>query len=141
MPDLFPLSVYLDSNVLFSASYIASSPFRNLWRMAQVTPVTSLFAVGEVRRHIVLSAQQLRFDELIARTGMVSDADLGFVPQSIQMVEKDRPILAAAIAASVDYLITGDKSHFGHLYGSRVSGVYVISPADFLDQYEDRLPE
>jgi predicted nucleic acid-binding protein len=141
LPDLFPLTVYLDSNVLFSASYIASGPFRNLWRMAQVTPVTSLFAVGEVLRHIVLSAQQLRFDELIARTGMVSDADLGFVPQTIQLVEKDRPILAAAIAASVDYLITGDKSHFGHLYGTRVSGVYVISPADFLDQYEDRLAE
>lgn len=80
MPDLFPITVYLDSNVLFSASYIASSPFRNLWRMAQVTPVTSLFAIGEVLRHIVLSAQQLRFDELIARTGMVSDADLAFVP-------------------------------------------------------------
>jgi hypothetical protein len=48
--------------------------------MAQVTPVTSLFAIGEVLRHIVLSAQQLRFDELIARTGMVSDADLAFVP-------------------------------------------------------------
>jgi predicted nucleic acid-binding protein len=57
------------------------------------------------------------------------------------LVEKDRPILAAAIAASVDYLITGDKSHFGHLYGTRVSGVYVISPADFLGQYEDRLPD
>ncbi len=109
--------------------------------MAQVTPVTSLFAIGEVNRHIVLSAQQLRFDELIARTGMVSDADLGFVPQSIQMVEKDRPILAAAIAASVDYLITGDKSHFGHLYGTRVSGVYVITPADFLGLHEDRLPD
>ena len=110
--------------------------------MAQVTPVTSLFAIGEVNRHIVLSAQQLRFDELIARTGMVSDADLGFVPQSIQMVRKGNcPILAAAIAASVDYLITGDKSHFGHLYGTRVSGVYVITPADFLGLHEDRLPD
>jgi predicted nucleic acid-binding protein len=107
--------------------------------MAQVTPVTSFFAIGEVNRHIVLPAQQLRFHELIAQTGMVSDADVGFVPQSIQMVEKDRPILAAAIAASVDYLITGDKSHFGHLYGLRVSGVTVISPADFLDRYEARL--
>ena len=107
--------------------------------MANVTPVTSLYAVGEVRRHIVLAAQQLRFDELIARTGMVSDADLGYVPQNIRLVEKDRPILAAAIAASVDYLITGDRNHFGQLYGTRISGVYVITPADFLDQCEDRL--
>ena len=69
----------------------------------------------EVRRHIVLSAQQLRFDELIARTEMVSGADLGFVPQNIRLAEADRPILAVAIAASVDYLITGDKNHFTHL--------------------------
>jgi predicted nucleic acid-binding protein len=108
--------------------------------MAQVTPVTSLFAIEEVRRHIVLASQQRRFDELIARTGMVSDADLGFVPQNIRLVEKDRPILAAAIGASVDYLITGDKTHFAHLYGSRVLGVRVLNPADFLALYEDRLP-
>ena len=141
MPDRSHLRVYLDSNVLFSASYIASSPFRNFWKLAQVTPVTSLYAVGEVRRHIVLSAQRLRFDELIARTGMVSDTDLDFVPQGVRLVDKDRPILAAAIAASLDYLITGDKSHFGHLYGTHVSGVHVISPADFLALHEDRLPK
>ncbi len=135
------MRVYLDSNVLFSASYIASSPFRNFWKMAHVTPVTSLYAIGEVYRHIVFSSHQARFDDLIAQTRMVSDADLGFVPQNIRLVEKDRPILAAAIAASVVYLITGDKSHFGHLYGTRVSGVYVISPADFFALHEDRLPQ
>jgi predicted nucleic acid-binding protein len=106
-----------------------------------VTPVTSPYAIAEVWRHIKLSAQGLRFDKLIADTRMVSDADSGFVPESIQLVEKDRPILAAAIAASVDYLVTGDKSHFAHLYGNRVSGVQIISPSEFLGLYEDRLPE
>jgi len=134
-----PLTVFLDANVLFSASYDAISPFRRFWEMANVTPVTSLYAVGEVRRHIKLPAHGLRFDELIARTRLVSDANPAFVPQSILLVEKDRPILAAAIAASVDYLITGDKNHFAHLYLKRVSHVYVINPADFLDLHEDRL--
>jgi predicted nucleic acid-binding protein len=135
------LRIYLDSNVLFSASYIASSPYRNFWKLTQVTPVTSLYAVGEVIRHNVISSQRERFDELIARTERVSDADLGFVPQSIRLVEKDRPILAAAIAASADYLVTGDKSHFAHLYSTRVSGVCVIHPTDFLARQEDRLPD
>ena len=134
-----PLAVYLDSNVLFSASYIASSRFLNFWRLTGVVPVTSPYAVTEVRRHIKQSAQTVRFDKLIAATKMVSDADSDFVPESIELVEKDRPILAAAIAASVDYLITGDKSHFALLYGIQVSGVYVIGPAEFLSLFEGRL--
>ncbi len=40
--------------------------------------------------------------------------------------EKDKPILAAAIAAGCAYLLTGDKRDFGHLYGKAVEGVTVI---------------
>jgi len=134
-----PLVVYLDANVLFSASYDAVSPFRRFWNLANVTPVTSLYAVTEVGRHIKLPAHGLRFDELISRTRMVSDANPAFVPQSVRLVEKDRPILAAAIAASADYLVTGDKGHFSQLYFQRVSHVYIINPADFLTLHQDRL--
>ena len=138
MREFRPLTVFLDANVLFSASYDAISPFRRFWEMANVTPVTSLYAVTEVTRHIKLPAHGLRFDELIARTGLVSDANPAFVPQAIRLVEKDRPILAAAIAVSVDYLVTGDKNHFSHQYLQRISRVYVINPADFLDMHEER---
>jgi uncharacterized protein len=139
VPEFPPLTIYLDSNVLFSAVYDAISPFRKFWMLANVTVVTSPYAVAEVRRHIEFPAQRLRFEELIARTRIVSDADPAFVPRQIRLVEKDRPILASAIAASVDYLITGDKKHFTHLYFQRVSHVYVINPADFLLLHEDRL--
>jgi predicted nucleic acid-binding protein len=141
VPEFPPLTIYLDSNVLFSATYIATSPFLNFWRLADVRPVTSLYAVDEVRRHIVQSAQGIRFDELMTRTRLVSDVDVRLIPSDVKVVSKDEPILAAAIAASVDYLITGDKTHFAHLYGKTASHVYVINPADFLDLYEDRLPE
>jgi uncharacterized protein len=138
VPEFNPLTIYLDSNVLFSASYSARSRFLRFWKMVNVTPVTALYAVVEVRRHIVLSEQQARFDELIFRTGLVSDPDSRFLPQSIRLVEKDRPILAAAIAASVDYLITGDKNHFSHLYFQQVSRVCLMSPGDFLDLHKAR---
>jgi predicted nucleic acid-binding protein len=138
VPEFPPLTIYLDSNVLFSASYDAISPFLKFWKLDGITPVSSLYALAEVTRHIKSPAHQHRFDELIARTGRVSDVDPAFVSQSIRLVDKDRPILAAAIAASVDYLITGDKNHFTHLYFLRVSGVFVINPADFLDMHEER---
>jgi predicted nucleic acid-binding protein len=136
---LAPITVYLDSNVLFSASYDSISPFLKFWKLENVTPVTSPFAITEVIRHLERPAHSVRFDKLIARTRLVSDADSAFVPLSIRLAEKDRPILAAAIAASVDYLITGDKKHFSHLYFHKVSHVYIINPADFLDLHADRL--
>ena len=141
MRELPVLRVYLDSNVLFSASFKEGSDFRDFWRLRDVTPVVSHYAIGEVSRNVRSLGHNARLSELLARTQIVSDADARLIPPYIRVVSKDEPILAAAIAASVDYLVTGDKNHFGHLYSKRVSGVYVINPADFLDMYEDRLPE
>jgi hypothetical protein len=52
----------------------------------------------------------------------------------IELDSKDRPVLLAAIAASVDYLLTGDRTHFGHLYDSKVRGVRILLPADYLNR-------
>ncbi len=46
--------------------------------------------------------------------------------------EKDAPILAAAVAARADLLVTGDKRHFGHLFGKRPGGIGVVPPVDAL---------
>ncbi len=141
MPELTRLRVYLDSNVLISASLKGGSNFLNLWRLREVTPVVSNYAVGEVVRNIRSLDHGRRFESLLAQTQFVSDADARLIPADVLLAAKDQPILAAAIAASVDYLVTGDKNHFGHLYSKKVSGVYVINPGDFLARYEDRLPE
>jgi predicted nucleic acid-binding protein len=141
LPEFPALRVYLDSNVVFSASRDQRSRFLELWRLRDIAVVISQYVVGEVSRNIKSIGHNQRFESLLAQTQFVSDADVQLIPPNVALIAKDQPILAAAIAASVDYLITGDKSHFGHLYRTRVSGVYVIAPADFLDQYEDRLPE
>jgi predicted nucleic acid-binding protein len=141
VPDLLRLRVFLDSNVLFSASHKEDSDFLDLWRLREITPVVSHYAIGEVKRNVRSSSHGVRLANLLSRLQIVSDADLGFIPPSVRLASKDQPILAAAISASVDYLITGDKGHFSHLYFKRVSGVYVMPPGDFLSRYEDRLPE
>lgn len=43
--------------------------------------------------------------------------------------EKDKPVLSAAIALQCAALITGDRTHFGHLFGTAVQGVTIHSPA------------
>ena len=42
--------------------------------------------------------------------------------------EKDRHVLAAAIALKCNALITGDKTHFGSGYGKQFGGVLILSP-------------
>ncbi len=139
MPKLPALRVYLDANVLFSASLNEGSDFFAFWRLREVIPVTSPYAIGEVARNIHSPTHRLRFEGLITKTDIVSDVDIRFVPSHIDLVDKDRPILAAAIAASVDYLLTGDKHHFSRLYGTTVSGVHVLSPGEFIALYEGRI--
>jgi len=139
VPDFPRLRVYLDANVLFSASLNDNSRFLEFWRLRNVTPVTSRYAVGEVTKHLRFDGHDKRFETLLERTQIISDADIRFIPSHIALVAKDAPILAAAISASVDYLVTGDKNHFARLYRTTIAGTYVISPADFLNLHKDRL--
>ena len=126
--------VFLDANVLFSAACRPDSHLRALWESSDVGLVSSEYAVEEARRNIQLAkpgnADGLKaLTDRLAVIGGVGDADL---PEGIQLHEKDRPILAAAIEAGASHLLTGDKTHFGHLFGKTVSGVLVLPPGEYL---------
>lgn len=45
---------------------------------------------------------------------------------------KDAPILAAAAAARADLLVTGDRSHFGHLFNRCLRDVTIVLSIDAL---------
>lgn len=47
--------------------------------------------------------------------------------------DKDAPVLAAAIGFRCDLLVTGDRRHFGHLYGQDAGGVKVVTPSEAFD--------
>jgi uncharacterized protein len=47
---------------------------------------------------------------------------------SLLLPAKDRPVLAAAIHQSCTALVTGDRTHFGALYGRMIRGVTTHSP-------------
>jgi hypothetical protein len=55
------------------------------------------------------------------------------------LVARDRPILASASAAQGDDLLTGDMGDFFHLCGTRIRGVMIVQPAEFLDADDYRL--
>jgi predicted nucleic acid-binding protein len=52
------------------------------------------------------------------------------------MHTEDAGILAAAVAAQLDYLITGDRHFFENPVIAEKSGLYILTPAQFLDCLE-----
>ena len=51
---------------------------------------------------------------------------------------KDAPVLASAIEAKVDIIVTGDKKDFGELKTSRIHPLKILTPAEFIN---DELPQ
>lgn len=121
------MRIFADANVLFSASNAASNIHAFLHLLHdQHELVTSPYAFHEAERNIVLKRPQWVevFQTLAPWFLLVEDAPLKI---DIALVEKDRPILGAAIFARCDYLLTGDKKDFGHLYGKQAGGVTIVS--------------
>lgn len=54
------------------------------------------------------------------------------LPDGVELAAKDTPILLAALAAGASHLLTGDRRHFGHLFGKSVGGVKILMPATYL---------
>jgi predicted nucleic acid-binding protein len=55
-----------------------------------------------------------------------------------QIAEKDVPVLVSAIRSKADFLVTGDKHHFGRMKGHGEYRFQVVTPSEFIDSI---LPE
>jgi predicted nucleic acid-binding protein len=127
--------VFLDANVLFSAAYRTDSGLRALWEREDAVLITSTYAVEEASRNLsAIRPERLSdLNALVSRTEVVAmpAPSLAF-PESIELKEKDRPILLAAILANATHLLTGDKGDFGGLFGTKVGNVLILTPSEYL---------
>ena len=124
--------IFLDANVLFSASYREDAPLQQLCRLADVELVTSTYAIQETLANIHREEQLERLERLLTEVRVVSAWDHISLPNDIVLPEKDIPIMQAAIAAGATHLITGDKRHFGKHFGQTIAGLEVLRPATYL---------
>jgi len=109
-----------------------------LWRVKGVELLSSSYAIEEARRNLSedLPVALPRLNQLLEQVGLIEERQENSLPDSVRLDPKDTPILLAAIRARADYLLTGDKRHFGHLYGTVVHGIAVTRPAEFLRDRE-----
>jgi predicted nucleic acid-binding protein len=130
------MRVFLDANILFSASNAGSRIAQLVGVLIEhVEPVTDAVAQAEAQRNVALKRPAWNDDltALLSHIPVVASATFA-IPVSLDA--KDRPILCAAIQARCDYLLTGDKKDFGHLFGRAVAGVTVVTPMQLAERLE-----
>ncbi len=132
--------VFLDANVLFSAAYMESGSPRALFdvgRAGACALMSSAFALEEARRNLLAKRPHrvAAFERLVHGLLVSAEPSSRAVDwaSSLGLPDKDAPILAAALDAHAQLLVTGDASHFGHLYGKRHRGIVVVPPAGALE--------
>jgi uncharacterized protein len=129
--------VFFDANLLFAGAYRSGSNVDLLIEVApalKLTLLTCSYAVGEAYRNIEAKVPNRlpALERLLSSINVVETADPEHCP--IPLREKDRPILASALAARCQVLLTGDKRDFGPWLDlpSKTNGVRVLMIATFL---------
>jgi len=132
------MRLFLDANVLFSAVLSPEGAASNLFAFAGAGAcelVTSALVVAEATRNLRAKASEAldRGERLIALVGIVVEADARLVGRmAVALPAGDRPVLAAALGCRATVLVTGDRRHFGSLFGRHFGGTVVLSPREAL---------
>ena len=126
------IRVFLDANVLFSAAWHPDAGLQRLWNVADVALLASAYVQEEARRNLPDETRRERLRRLVEHVATVPERPDIALPAEIEPVEKDRPVLQAAIGAGSAWLLTGDVRDCGPLMGITVQGVQIQRPAVFL---------
>ena len=128
MTQQVPLKVFLDANILFSAAY-GSPALKRLWDDAargRYLLLASRYVVEEARRNLSTAPQRIALENCLLHVKIVPEADSA-MPCPIHLPEKDQPVFLAAMIARADFLVTGDRLHFGPFFGQRIQGVMICN--------------
>jgi len=95
--------------------------------------VSSAYAIAEAERNLDAPDRRARLYRLIQQIEIADEAlASATMPEDVTLTSKDRPILLAAIQAMCNHLLTGDRKHFGHLFGRTVKGVCIRTVRAYL---------
>lgn len=132
--------VFLDTSVLLSglnSPFGASGFIISLFKLEKIIIVISPEVVSEAERTIKAKFPLLKiplFDFLTAKPLITRRLTLKEIKSAYKIINsEDAPILAGAIKAKVDFLITLDKK-FQELVKNKVK-LKILSPGKFLEEY------
>jgi predicted nucleic acid-binding protein len=134
------LKIFLDANVVFSAAHREEGRAQELISSGTAkrhTFITSRHALEEARRNLQVKSHgfEKRLAQLLDEVAVVAEAPAALVEwaRGEGLPPQDAPILAAAMHAGAELLVTGDARDFGHLYDRILQGTRIVSPKRALD--------
>ncbi len=134
------MKLFFDANVVFSAAHREEGRAQDLIALAvakRCTIMTSRHALEEARRNLEVKSRgfEKRLTRLLEQVALVGEAPSALVEwaRSEGLPLQDASVLAAAVHAGAELLVTGDARDFGRFYGRTLRGAQVITPARALD--------
>ncbi len=129
------MRIFLDANILFSAAYSEAAIQRLIkdLKSASCSLVADRYVFEEALRNLTIQRSEAipRLHELAGLLTIVpTHISSSAIPPDIDLPDKDIPVLASAIEAGCDILMTGDSRHFGPLFGRSIGGLSIRSPVD-----------
>ena len=139
------IKVFIDTNVLIAGVNSvtgASATLLDLCEAGVLQMVVSRQVLIEADRNFTAKFPQWvgRFRQFMHNLAplMVEDPTPESIKKAAAIVDrKDAPILAAAKESGVDFLITLDKKHFLSPRAKKGAGLPVVTPAEFLQYFEN----
>lgn len=132
--------VFVDTSVFFSACYSQTGASYEIFRFAlrgSARLITSDYIIQETQRNLLRKSP----DDLPKFKDFLEIVDFEYAYPSVEEVLKsatftelkDAPVVAAAIHAGVDFLVSLDRRHLvGQLLVSEKSGIQIILPEELL---------
>ncbi len=134
------ISAVLDTNVLASGTLVAFTPpgqILNAWRANEFELVLSEHIIGELTRTLqkpyfqnhVTSQKIVSFIDLLQNEATIISITVNI--EGVATHPEDDLVLATAVSAKVDYLVTGDKPLIEKI-GDSYHKINLVTPANFL---------
>lgn len=137
------IRLFIDASVLFSAAYSSTGASREIIRRAlrdEVKLVVSQYVLDEARRNLARKAAE-KVALFEAFLGVLNLEEIAHPDENVvteveaYTVEKDAPVVAAAISADVDYLVSLDSKHLVDVPDvAAKSGLKIVLPGTIVQQ-------
>lgn len=136
------IRVFLDATVLFSAARDPEGMNRSLLSVAKKRGDVVLLSTWTVMDeadikfiYMGLRRERVELRNIISKHMTKSELPPVELNQHLAPLTpdpQDAPVIAGAVFAGVDWLVTANVKHFGHLYGKAIRGVLVLPPEEAL---------
>ena len=131
------ISIFLDSNVLFSVAYSGERSTSYILFELREKGLINIFISNLVVLETANNLQDKKPERLgllkglMDRTTILDDVVVD-LPVLSSLPTADRIILSTAVAYGIKYFLTGNTRDFKDLYGKTISKTVVLKPRDFL---------